>query len=464
MAVLRIQENIKKEDGTYDIVHKETEASLVLFDKTEVKQEPTEGDYIPIIDAADDEQMKKFPAGWLLESGLQGPKGDPGDPGPQGKDGSPGKDAKINGQNTVTVEAGDNVSISQNGSTLTISATGGGGPDAVTVPGGGAFSMGPSIGSGPYVIECTADEDVAAAGSVNGILPDADGDIHLGPGDMGAESRRNLLDNWYFVGGGSQQGGRQFPINQRGLTEYTETGYTIDRWFLYAAVKMQLESSGVTLIKTSSNGQLIQRLPMKSIVPGAVVSFSLLLANGELYHVSGKAQENFSQGILLGTNFGWIGFRNLPGNDFWEAVIHLENLSSVTLVAAKLELGSAQTLVRKDANGNWVLNDPPPKYGKALNECQRYQIISDNNLYAPYLSTSAGSRYCLLPLPTTPREVTPSIIGNPVVCSVATDLPISGASIISRFMSINGVVLRVSGGTEPCYVNFPTVSGLDFNL
>lgn len=28
--------------------------------------------------------------------------------------------------------------------------------------------------------------------------------------------RRNLLDNWYFVGGGSQQGGGQFPINQRG--------------------------------------------------------------------------------------------------------------------------------------------------------------------------------------------------------------------------------------------------------
>ena len=28
-------------------------------------------------------------------------------------------------------------------------------------------------------------------------------------------SNENLLDNWYFAGGGSQQGGGQFPINQR---------------------------------------------------------------------------------------------------------------------------------------------------------------------------------------------------------------------------------------------------------
>lgn len=41
----------------------------------------------------------------------------------------------------------------------------------------------------------------------------------------------NLLDNWYFVGGGSQQGGGQFPINQRGQTSYSGTNQNaIDRW------------------------------------------------------------------------------------------------------------------------------------------------------------------------------------------------------------------------------------------
>jgi hypothetical protein len=35
------------------------------------------------------------------------------------------------------------------------------------------------------------------------------------------EVARNLLDNACFVGGGSQQGGKQLPINSRGLTQYS---------------------------------------------------------------------------------------------------------------------------------------------------------------------------------------------------------------------------------------------------
>ena len=33
--------------------------------------------------------------------------------------------------------------------------------------------------------------------------------------NIGGRPNRNLLDNWYFVGGGSQQGGGKLPINQR---------------------------------------------------------------------------------------------------------------------------------------------------------------------------------------------------------------------------------------------------------
>lgn len=39
MAILRVQEKIKKADGTYDTVHKETEAGLVLFDDNETFQQ-----------------------------------------------------------------------------------------------------------------------------------------------------------------------------------------------------------------------------------------------------------------------------------------------------------------------------------------------------------------------------------------------------------------------------------------
>ena len=64
--------------------------------------------------------------------GIQGPKGDKGDNGQNGVDGVngtngiDGKDATINGYNTLNIVEGDNVTIEQEGSTLTISSTGGG--------------------------------------------------------------------------------------------------------------------------------------------------------------------------------------------------------------------------------------------------------------------------------------------------------------------------------------------------
>lgn len=57
--------------------------------------------------------------------GPQGPKGDPGDTGPQGPAGA---NATINGVNTLNIVEGDNITLEQSGSTLTISAEGGGIP------------------------------------------------------------------------------------------------------------------------------------------------------------------------------------------------------------------------------------------------------------------------------------------------------------------------------------------------
>ena len=58
--------------------------------------------------------------------GETGDKGDKGDKGDTGSQGSAGADAKINGVNTLTIEAGDNITLDQEGNTLTINSTGGG--------------------------------------------------------------------------------------------------------------------------------------------------------------------------------------------------------------------------------------------------------------------------------------------------------------------------------------------------
>ena len=51
--------------------------------------------------------------------------------GPQGFTGFDGKDAKINGQSTIEIVAGDNVTIKQEGNKLIISSTGGPGPQPI---------------------------------------------------------------------------------------------------------------------------------------------------------------------------------------------------------------------------------------------------------------------------------------------------------------------------------------------
>lgn len=65
------------------------------------------------------------------QDGEQGPQGIQGETGPAGADGIDGQDATINGVNTINIEAGENISINQSGSTLTINSTGGGAVSSV---------------------------------------------------------------------------------------------------------------------------------------------------------------------------------------------------------------------------------------------------------------------------------------------------------------------------------------------
>ena len=75
----------------------------------------------------DGEKGDKGDKGDKGNTGATGPQGAKGDKGDKGATGSAGANAKINGVNTLTIEAGSNISLSQSGSTMTISASGGSG-------------------------------------------------------------------------------------------------------------------------------------------------------------------------------------------------------------------------------------------------------------------------------------------------------------------------------------------------
>ncbi len=176
-------------------------------------------------------------------------------------------------------------------------------------------------------------------------------------------SNPNLLDNWYFAD----------PINQRGQMEYSGIGYTIDRWVLQEDTgKLVLNSNGVTLSGSAENNHyLLQK--MESDLFDKVITYSILLSDGKLYSKTGALSRTIGDDVYIDFDIGQIGFHVYPGYLFGVFIASRPG-QSITPVAAKLELGSQQTLAHQDADGNWVLNDPPPNKALELAKCQRYYV------------------------------------------------------------------------------------------
>ena len=137
-------------------------------------------------------------------------------------------------------------------------------------------------------------------------------------------SNPNLLDNWYFA----------YPVNQRNVSGTIDAvGYFLDRWKLVSG-SVTIGSNGIIL-----NGTIVQIL---ETAVGTDVTASALTTEGVVV----ASYDNNSKTISL-TGTGQ------------------------TFVAAKLELGSQQTLAHQDENGVWVLNEIPD-FGEQLRRCQRY--------------------------------------------------------------------------------------------
>lgn len=92
---------------------------------------------------------------------------------------------------------------------------------------------------------------------------------------------------------------------------------------------------------------------------------------------------------------------------------------------------------------SWILNDPPPKFGAELAECQR-RYIHIENAYAAGYSWSATRAAVFLPLPVT-------LASNPTITVVAIGkLIINGQVIVPSNLYVikmidNGLIISVQG-------------------
>ena len=234
-------------------------------------------------------------------------------------------------------------------------------------------------------------------------------------------SNPNLLDNWYFVNPVDQRGGYVVPpgveymntggtvvagtteayykvntidsngngtITVNGTTYwvygasivrgYTGTGYGIDRWKGYDGTTALIVSGGLKLAESADNSNdafIIQFLPNFADFAGKTLTFSVLV----LSSTGPGVRIRISDGVSITTGdyctSGVCTVTHTFNSNPTDLQVTIRGVTKqayeTVLLAAKLELGSQQTLAHQDENGVWQLNEIPD-YGEQLTRCQRY--------------------------------------------------------------------------------------------
>ena len=210
----------------------------------------------------------------------------------------------------------------------------------------------------------------------------------------------NLLDNWHFQIWQRYSNGSYSGV-PKGI-------YVADRWIITSsnsAIKSNLKNAtpyGGIKNKTGPNCRITQRLENAAQFNGMTLTLSLLKNTG-LYT---------STNVANGWNDTTDIFEFFSSHSSQVAWLNAGD----TILAAKLELGSTQTLAHQEGD-KWVLNEIPD-YGEQLRQCQRYYLSNkQRNAYGKSASTTAV--YVDIPTPVTMRALPAIKIGalGRVICN-----------------------------------------------
>ena len=293
--------------------------------------------------------------------------------------------------------------------------------------------------------------------------------------------RPNLLDNWYFVGGGTGTYGI-FPVNQRGLGVYEDTFYSIDRWYsTFSAVKREVLSNGIRLTVPTTvgiGGQVFrQHIANSMFLKGKTYTASIwvtditgtfgIWAGSRGTAANRTPHEQFSATGLYKTT----GSIDADISDFTFSVNRITNSAEakITIAAVKLELGDTQTLAHKE--GNVVVLNELPNFEEQLLRCQTSHADSEDTYANEIVATdsvigtstisniatansgysfgSAANYYQCVKVATLLLQITPSSaisVGPSSAVTVATLVsgkrPIMTTGIIVRYPGAGGYILN----------------------
>lgn len=293
-------------------------------------------------------------------------------------------------------------------------------------------------------------------------------------------SRPNILENWYFFGGGSYQAGR-FPINQKANTSQTAIGWFIDRWRKSNANgTTSLVTGGLVLTGTGSATCTInQPIEYSQKLLGKQVTASFLNSAGSIASVTCTLPTSLPSSATTYATSSAIGGVTLwvRGNSsYFYVELGCSATSSNAIVAVKLELGPNQTLARQSGS-TYVLTEIPD-FATELLKCQRHMVVfKKTNTTTSSMSSSTdgigigtfmryGYFYGFIPLPVMMRA-TPSISGT--ICAHYTRVlsiddtwfSFDSGDIPQKYLHANGLSFyssdTFSGTTYSDYYNSASI-------
>ena len=273
------------------------------------------------------------------------------------------------------------------------------------------------------------------------------------PTTSGGGVNPNLLDNWYF--------GR--PVNQRGQTEYTTAGYTVDRWkFNNNNGDIVIDDTGIMFTAKHQYAEFEQQYEFPKNISGKQITMSILADSfsGEVdfYLVIQNQTEYRTFHLSVGLNSFTIKF--FDKSSVLRFFIQSQNVNETNppkmhFLAAKLELGDTQTLAHQDSSGNWILNEIPD-FGEQLRRCQRYLFSARGTtnyvcVGSGYISADGTEAVIVVPTPVSLRA-TPVCMVNGILhvdTSYGEGVTVNNVSLLNVGNGSVGIRMKITGSATP---------------
>lgn len=237
---------------------------------------------------------------------------------------------------------------------------------------------------------------------------------------------KNQLDNSYFPSA--------YVINQRGLTTYTGSGYTVDRWRINSAATVSITANGVEVDATSVKANLQQNFEN---LPNGIFTFAAKVNDNIVYRVI----EN-NNGTITTLNNSKAAFTGGylalgKGSAYYAQIVNSEGYKNKIEWAALYE-------------GEYTVETLPqyiPKgYAAELLECQRYFYSTQGSyFYCGYGSaTSATELYANIVVPVKMRiKPTVSNKGQFVARGNGKEHAITQSQV--EYSTANGITIAFTG-------------------